>query len=121
MVVSVPRRALFILAAMGVVAPIAIRVLASHRASKVASDLCLWLNAPSSDRAALRMGPQTEATLEGLRGRGAPIVCTTGYSPYADNILTETAIILRPSSGAAIGLRVSPLSSVPVILGHWTL
>ena len=85
----------------------------------MADDLCLWLNGKSSRRPNLRVGPQTDAILDDLHETGAPLACTLESSPYADSFFTETAILLRPSRGAAVGLRVSPLSAAPVILGYW--
>ena len=66
------------------------------------------------------MGPQAEAILDDLHETGAPVVCTIESSPYAESFFTETAILLRPSRGGAVGLRVSPLGASPVILGYWT-
>jgi hypothetical protein len=120
MAFSARRRALLILAAVGVVIPTSVGALTSHRGSKVADDLCLWLNGKSSRRPSLRMGPQADAILADLHETGAPVACTLESSPYADSFFTETAILLQPSHGAAVGLRVSPLGAAPVILGYWT-
>lgn len=113
-------RRLVALALLGLSVPAAVAGVTAYRGARVADELCLWLNTKARARPDLRVGSQTEAVLAGLRDKGDPIECTTGSSPYADSLFTETAILLRSSRGAAVGLRVAPLSGAPAVLGYWT-
>jgi hypothetical protein len=105
---------------VGVIALGALGAATAYRAATVSRDLCSWLNSRADTPLALRAGPETETVLARLRGAGAPVDCSSAASPYADSLFTETAIVLRPTRGPAVGLRIAPLRSSPAILGYWT-
>jgi len=114
------KRLVLAFGAVALVVPTVIATVTQRRGSKVADELCSWLNDRSSGEPPLRTGPQTAAILEDLRETGAPVSCTSGSSPYADSFFTETALLLRSSKDHVVGLRIAPLGARPVVLGHWT-
>jgi hypothetical protein len=120
MMPSTVRRGFLALVFLAILVSAAIKTTTARRGSKVAKDLCSWLNAKTAEQPPLRVGPEAQAILDDQRETGAPVVCTTGSSPFAESFLTETALLLRPSRGAVLGLRVAPLGDVPVVLGYWT-
>lgn len=109
------------LTAVAFAIPTGVWALTARRAESLSQDLCAWLNAKSNQRPNVGMGPQTDALLDDMHETGAPVACEVDSSPYADSFFTETAIVLRPTRGAALGLRVAPLGDAPAILGYWTL
>jgi hypothetical protein len=114
------RRGLLAVIIVALLVPAGIKAATARRGSQIANALCSWLNAKTSEQPALKVGPEAQAILDDQRGTGVPVVCTLGSSPHAESFLTETAILLHPSRGAVVGLRVAPLGDVPHVLGYWT-
>jgi hypothetical protein len=117
---STLRRGLLAVFVVALLVPAATKIATAKRGSQVANALCSWLNTKTAEQPPLRVGPEAQAILDAQREAGAPVVCTMGSSPFSESFLTETAILLRPSRGAAIGLRVAPLGDAPQVLGYWT-
>jgi hypothetical protein len=117
---STLRRGLLAVVLAALLVPAAINIVTARRGSQLANDLCSWLNTKTSEQPPLHVGPEAQAILDAQRETGAPVVCTMGSSPHAESFLTETAILLRPSRGAVVGLRVAPLGDAPHVLGFWT-
>lgn len=120
MMPSTVRRGLLVVIFVAILVPAGIKTATARRGSQLVDGLCSWLNAKTSEQPPLQVGPEAQAILDDQRETGAPVVCTLGSSPFAESFLTETAILLRPSRGAAVGLRVAPLGDAPVVLGYWT-
>jgi hypothetical protein len=120
MMPSTLRRGLLAVVFVVLLVPVAIKIATARRGSKVAGDLCSWLNAKTSEQPPLQVGAEAQAILDAQRETGAPVVCTMDSSPFAESFLTETAILLRPSRGAVVGLRVAPPGEAPRVLGYWT-
>ncbi len=114
------RNGLLAVVIVAVLVPTVVKIATARRGSQVANDLCSWLNTKTSEPAPLKVGPEAQAILDAQRATGAPVACTTGSSPHAESFLTETAILLHPSRGAVVGLRVAPLGDAPHVLGYWT-
>lgn len=120
MMPSTVRRGFLAVVFVAILVPAGIKTATARRGSQIARDLCSWLNAKTPEQPPLRVGPEAQAILDEQRETGAPVECTRGSSPFAESFLTETAILLRPSRGVVLGLRVAPLGDAPLVLGYWT-
>src|SRR5687768_2541919 len=104
MMPSTVRRGLLAVVFVAILVPAGVKTATARRGSQLANDLCSWLNAKTSEQPPLHVGADAQAILDEQRETGAPVVCTLGSSPFAESFLTETAILLRPSRGAVLGL-----------------
>lgn len=57
--------------------------------------------------------------LEQLPGAKS-VSCVNVSLQHVESALTETAVVIRPRAGQALGLRVAPLGGSPRILGFWS-